>query len=273
MSKKLAALFIAVMFPVIVMAQDQVYMINYNKVGLQAEIVLNGVPFCTYAQGDVSASENVNLWIMPGKNTIAISVSAKKAESNSAYVSAGISLQAPWSYDNAKPKLITIEVPQFDAQNEGERLPLVLPFNKQYEFLSTVVPPVKLWNDASVLVLDAKTIAEASALVNQLFALLDKRDGTGYFYLNSYAMSETALSSGYDLKTYMDNARKGFAALFTQKEFVFKKPKAGDLTFKLVANGKVVMIGTKGGRPSLDVGIFSKNIFLARINNKLTIVR
>lgn len=275
MVKKIFLVVLMMAFPAMIMAEDTSYMVNYTKAGVTAEITINGMPFCTYSKGDFSGAENINMWIMPGKNTITVKISAKKAETINNHLSIALSLQAPWSFDSAKPKILEIEIPQIKdpAADPDVRLPLVVPFAKTYEFTPVSVPPLKLWGEASVLVLDAKTIAEAKALVNQLYAVLDKRDGSAYLDLNMYAVLENTIALGYDPKTYVESARKSFGTLFKEKEFVFKKPKPADLAYKLIAQNKVIMVCTKNGKPSLDIGIITKDIFLARINGKLTIVR
>lgn len=273
MFKKIVLILLTVITPAFVLAEDKDYMLNYNKIGISAEININGMPICSFSKGDISASENVNLWIMPGKNIINISILEKNKDSVSNYISAGISLQAPWSYDSKKPKLLSIEIPQFKDKSSTERLQLATPFNQNYEFTPVILPPVKLWSEAANIILDEKTTQETLELVTQLYAILDKHDGLGFLNLYSYAISENALAMGYDPKSYMESAKTNFSTLFNQKEFIFKKPKAEDLTLKLIANNKVIMVSTKNGNPSLDIGLFSKNIFIAMINGKLTIVR
>ena len=233
-------------------------------------VLVNEVPVIESTTTDTGASGQLDVgeWIAPGPNTLTLKfeLPGKPTKKDP---------DAP--KDNVEVRLIPVAAGAFpeDADAVAKILWAEVPEKaKKFPFTQTVtakldVPPMRLWTDAEKVTLDAAAKKELTELTLTVFGALMAKDAAQVYELTAFKISDLA---AYRPAPKKEAFVKGFGGMLQKVTLALLDP--ADLTFLVVAQGRVVAIRRKDGSAPIksDQGV-AMPLYAGRVGGTWVLVR
>ncbi|HMV44784.1 MAG TPA: hypothetical protein PK079_04970 [Leptospiraceae bacterium] len=257
----------------VIYGQEGYYSLSYKMNSVVAYVELNGIKQTESGkEGFLSGvSTGLNLWIMPGENTLKIKLTKPQKGKNqdNPQIKVAIRLGTAGQSTEEGKEIVSFEAP------ESEDSKIEFPLEKEVKFTPELIPPSSLWEKVEPTNLDSTSKKEITELVQALHKAANTANVKDFFKLIEFKMqdmSKAMYSNPEENKN--DKALKEF--LKTIKGKLKKLPPK--LSFHPVANGKLIFVTDSNGndpiqsKPSQD-GEFNISVYVGKIDGKWTLVR
>ncbi len=273
--KTIILIFFCLQIPVF--AEEGYYSLSYKMNSVVASIELNGI-IQTEATKDgfkSGVSTGLNLWIMPGENTLKIKLikaSQKGKNTSEPNIAVNVRLgQAGQSSDEGK-EITGFTTPEL----EGEKISF--PLEKEIKFTPELIPPSELWDKAETIVLDESSKKEIIELIQSLHKAANTGNTKKFLSLNEFKMNDLSKAMFSNSDADKQRNEKGMTEFLKMiKGKLEKMPK--NFKFRLVANDKLIYVTDAKGndviktKSSKDDGAFEIPVYISKVNGTWILAR
>jgi hypothetical protein len=285
MSNFLLALFTFIFITASVQAETVkggYFIIVYNKSDVLADIRINDIPVITMDKKDsVSGQMDVNYWIFPGKNKIAINlIEQKKKDATSFYnpqlkcmLYIGQKGQFP---EEGKP----IYKFEWSEKKDDEKITGTdkkqnYPYSKTFEFEPEFVPPSDLWSKAEPINITEKDKIEIISLLKNFETSFNTRNLENLFHLTEFRGIDTSKSRYYQITK--DQMMNDLKSLTPDKTFKIKNNSNGKYKFIKLFSGQIYLVTSSTDKSPLVFiskdGSGDIDVYVSKINGKWILSR
>lgn len=249
------------------------YVLHVEGRRLPAEVLVNEVPVERLDPDGVStATTQVNMWILPGRNSLRV---RGRATSGTNLEEAGL--------------VVWLRRQQASLDGEGDGRPENVAriewrpsdprayFDQSSDFLAEPAPPSELWKRARPVSLDDDTRDAVTNLALSLEQALARRDRPAIAALLDFKTADiarTVYRSPADARAAQEESLE---LLLEDRDFVLSRLDPGSINFDLAADGRLVRL-SRAGLPALQGersqgGRFLMPLYASLVGGKWVIAR
>lgn len=275
--KQIRLIFISIFFITPVLADEGYYSLSYKMNSIVASIELNGVLQTESSNEEFisGVATGLNIWIMPGKNTLKIKLLKPFKKSKNASdpkISIFIRLGRTGQSSDEGQEILSFSAPEKEGDN------IIFPLEKEISFIPELIPPSELWDKASEIELDDISKKEIKNLVQDLYKAANTGNKKEFLNLNEFKISDLPKAM-YAPKN--ENKKREEKEMTEFLKFLKGKLEKipSELSYNLVANNKIIYITDAKGndiiktRSNKNDGQFKIPVYVAKIDNKWLLVR
>lgn len=253
-----------------------IYQFTYQAGSVEAEVSINGVPIVLDKIGySGTGSAPLNIWLKPEDNVLTVKLKGlpKSKPGDSSHFKMFIARAEAGQYNDEGERIVEFD---WDSDSSKEKLPVEKKFDLK------VKPPytLELWTKADVLKLDADTEKAARAYLKAVSDAYVKADSGKIAEYNEFSLNDFSRANYQEISSLAQSKKdlKEFFGMLKEQKAKFAPINAAKAKLQLVADGRLIMVTDKDGKPPLvaksaDGGEFINPIYLGRVGGKWVVAR
>ncbi|GBF49914.1 hypothetical protein LPTSP4_14340 [Leptospira ryugenii] len=247
-----------------VKSKEGFYTITYKNVNVDMDLLLNGYAIrSSVSEEDGQGQADLNLWILPGKNTISLRLVPRKDGKQRK----GFEPSAEFSFIIAQKGQFPSEGEVvYSYQTKTESSSSIDSQWQTFEFDPPFLPPSLLWKKAEKIQLNPELQSSALQWVKSLHKELNRKKIDSIYPYFQFKLEDTSLARYYPTDPKSD--KKDIQSLLKMTGASWKLD-TKDLTFTVLCDGKVLLLtNSKAGDVLTAKDGISLPLYLSLVEGK-----